>query len=144
MSHAPLTRLAEAAGISPRWKDFHGEWHDVAPETLRAVLSALGLPAATDAEVEDSLAGFTGAASTLPPLMTAQVGEPISLPTAPGRYRLTLEDGTVREDMAGEHDGCALLPLIEMPGYHRLTLGELRVHRADGDAGCAERCGWPD
>ncbi len=124
MSDAPLIPLAEAAGVAPRWKDFHGEWHDVAPDTLRAVLAALGLPSETDADVEDSLASFSGASSTLPPLVTAEVGQPVSLATAPARFRLTLEDGTVQEGMAGERDGCAVLPAVATPGYHRLAIGE--------------------
>jgi len=123
MSDAPLIRLAEAAGVAPRWKDFHGEWHDVAPATLRAVLAALGLPSETGADVEDSLAGFGGASSTLPPLMTAEVGRPIPLAAAPARFRLTLEDGTVQEGMAEERDGCAVLPAVATPGYHRLAIG---------------------
>ena len=123
MSDAPLIRLAEAAGVAPRWKDFHGEWHDVAPATLRAVLAALGLPSETGADVEDSLAGFGGASSTLPPLMTAEVGRPIPLAAAPTRFRLTLEDGTVQEGMAEERDGCAVLPAVATPGYHRLAIG---------------------
>ena len=56
MSDADLTALAEAAGIAPRWRDVHGGWHDVAPQTLRAVLGALGLPADGDSAVRDSLA----------------------------------------------------------------------------------------
>ena len=37
---------AEAAGLSPRWKDVHGELHEVAPETLRRILDAIGGPSA--------------------------------------------------------------------------------------------------
>ncbi len=123
MSGEPLIRLAEAAGIAPRWKDFHGEWHDVAPGTLRAVLAALGLPSATDAEIEDGLASLAGASSTLPPLVTAEVGQPVPLTIPPAQFRLVLEDGTVREGMANEHDGRAALPAVDVPGYHRLSIG---------------------
>ena len=50
MTGDPLLRLAERAGVAPRWRDVHGEWHDVAPDTLHAVLAALGLPSATPSE----------------------------------------------------------------------------------------------
>ncbi len=123
MSGEALIQLAEAAGIAPRWKDVHGEWHDVAPETLRAVLAALGLPSATDADLRDSLATVTKGTLALPPLVTAEVGQPIPLSTVPGAFRVTLEDGTVRQGMAEDRDGRAALPAIELAGYHRLAIG---------------------
>jgi len=123
MTDEPLIRLAEAAGIAPRWKDFHGEWHEVAPETLRAVLAALGLPSETDADLEDSLASFADASATLPPLVTAELGQPVPLTIAAAQYKLVLEDGMIREGMAEERNGRALLPAIETVGYHRLTIG---------------------
>jgi len=124
MNDDPLLRLAEQAGVAARWKDVHGEWHDVAPDTLHAVLAALGLPARTDAELEASLSAVATGSSTLPPLVTAEAGQPISLSSAPAPFRLVLEDGTLREGIAEDSDGSAVLPMVETPGYHRLTLGD--------------------
>lgn len=55
MSDSALRALAEAAGMLPGWRDFRGDWHEVAPDTLRAVLSALELPCATPEQAADSL-----------------------------------------------------------------------------------------
>ncbi len=124
MTEDPLLRLAEHAGVASRWKDVHGEWHDVAPGTLHAVLTALGLPSRTDADLEASLSAVATGFSTLPPLVTAEAGQPISLGIAPAPFRLALEDGSLREGMAEDRDGRAVLPAVETPGYHRLTLGD--------------------
>ncbi len=123
MSDDPLLRLADRAGVASRWKDVHGEWHDVAPDTLRAVLAALGLPSGTASDLEASLATLAKGSSSLPPLVTAEAGQPIAFTIAPGRFRLVLEDGTLRDGTAEDQDGCAVLPAVDLPGYHRLTLG---------------------
>ena len=70
-----LHKLAEAAGLALRWRDVHGQFHDVGPETLRAVLAALSLPADSDAAIADSLASLNHPAR-LPPLLTADCGGP--------------------------------------------------------------------
>lgn len=55
MSDAALNQLAEAAGIAVRWTDAGGNEHRVAPDTLRAVLSALDLPCSSDTNVAESI-----------------------------------------------------------------------------------------
>ena len=124
MSDADLIALAEAAGLAPRWRDAFGKMHDVAPEVLRAVLAALGTPAGSDAEVADSRGGLQHEEGPLPPLLTADAGQPIAVPAPAGRFRLTLEDGTRRE---GRAEPRALLPAIDVPGYHALELGDIRT-----------------
>ncbi len=109
----PLIALAQAAGIAPRWRDVHGEWHEVSPDTLCAVLDALGLPGRTQAQRADSTAELARRAATLPPLVTATAGDPIELPVT-GPVRLVLEDGA-----ASDHPG---IPVIATPGYHRLEI----------------------
>lgn len=114
---AALHRLAVAAGVPPRWLDVHGAWHDVGPDSLRAVLGALGYPAGTDADIADSEVAVNTAAGRLPPLVTATVGEPFHLPTA-GRWKLVMEGGGSQEGLT--EDGH--LPGFVQPGYHRLEL----------------------
>lgn len=114
---AALHRLAVAAGVPPRWLDVHGTWHDVGPDSLRAVLAALGYPAGTDGDIADSEVAVNAAAGRLPPLVTATVGQPFRLPMA-GRWKLVLENGGAQEGVA--EDGH--LPGIVQPGYHRLEL----------------------
>lgn len=111
-----LNALAEAAGVAPRWLDVHGTWHDVAPETLRTVLEALGLPGSTEAQIRDSHAALVRREATLPPLVTAVVGKAVELPVG-GRWQLRLEQG-------GTLEGHGAPGPVGQPGYHHLTVGD--------------------
>src|SRR5438874_11671072 len=55
MSDALLARLAAGTGILPDYWTLSGELRTATPEVLRAVLSAMGIPAATSDEMRDSL-----------------------------------------------------------------------------------------
>lgn len=112
MSDVSLASLAEASGVAPRWQDFQRHWHDVTPDTLRAVLAALGIPAATDGEIADGLARQRETAG-LPPLLTAEQDEWLALA---GPCRVELEGGG---SLAG--DGGIR---VGQPGYHRLIRGD--------------------
>ncbi len=117
----PLHDLATAAGLEIIWHDVNGIDRTVSDDSLRAVLAAIGLPAATDAEVADSRAMLrqeTGA--NILPLVTADCHAPISLSGAPGPYRLTLESGEVITGMATAAAGGVTLAPVATPGYHRL------------------------
>ena len=125
MTDAILTELAEASGVAARWKDFRDGWHDVAPDTLRAVLQALGVAAATDAEAKASLAEHAGASETLPPLLTAAQGEFRALS---GRCTVLLEGGGTVESDGGVR--------IDQPGYHRLRCGQAEATLAVAPLQC--------
>ena len=125
-----LHDLAESAGLALRWRDVHGRWHDVGPDTLRTVLGALGLPASSDAEIDDSLASLTSA-TRLPPMMTADTGGWLTVPD--GEYHLVLEDG--REQSGAVQNGRIRVP--DAPGYHRL-----RVAGQDVVLAAAPPRGW--
>ena len=122
MSDETLIALAEAAGIAPRWSDVHGQTHEVAPETLRTVLAASGLPAGSDAEVSDSRAALDQPSHA--PLVTARQGAPVRVELPPGRFQLAHEDGGLTEGALGS-DG--LLPPIDKLGYHVLSAGDAQV-----------------
>jgi 4-alpha-glucanotransferase len=116
-----LSEQAEAAGVSVRWRDVHGEYHDVAPATLHAVLDALGPQ--TDEPG---------------PLITADVGSTFNTTGLPGPFRITLEDGTVREGHAEDAgNGHIRLPPIDRDGYHWLDVaGRDRTMLAVAPARC--------
>ena len=122
MTDAELRELAEAAGISTVWRDVHGEEKRVAPDTLRAVLASLGLPA-DRSEAQAILARLV---ESLPPLLTLPCGpDGCAVPgSTPGdRFRLDLEggghiEGKLELGWAGE----ARLPALDRLGYHRLHL----------------------
>jgi 4-alpha-glucanotransferase len=122
MTDAELRETSEAAGIATVWRDVRGQDKQVAPDTLRAVLDALGLPA--DRSEAQALLGRL--AEALPPLLTLTCGpDGCAVPgSMPGdRFRLDLEDG---ERIEGKLDmgwaGEARVPALDRPGYHRLTL----------------------
>lgn len=116
---SPLAQLAGAAGVAVRARDAFGTVHSVPPTTLRAVLAALGLPAETKAEVADSLAALRRPPA-LPPLVTAEAGQPVTLPSPAGRFRLQLESGETAAGMLARTASGATAPPVTEPGYHRL------------------------
>jgi 4-alpha-glucanotransferase len=116
----PLADLAAAAGIAIHTLDAFGRPHEVPPPTLRAVLAAVGLPAATDAQVAGSLASLRQPLA-LPLLVTAAAGEAAIVPAATGRYRLRLESGGATEGVFAPDDtGRMRGPAVTEPGYHHL------------------------
>jgi (1->4)-alpha-D-glucan 1-alpha-D-glucosylmutase len=155
MDDLPLNRLADAAGIEPRYWDIHGRLHERSPETARHLLGAMGIPAATDAEIAASLAMLAEEPwrDVLPPVIIATEGRdvevPIRLPmkvsTRSLRWSVARETGelesgecaleTLAVEAIGESDRSpAALRRLRLPaqplGYHHLrleTTGETAV-----------------
>lgn len=133
MSDVALLQLAKFAGLATEWEDFRGHSHRTSPQTLRTLLASLDLPADSPTQVVDSLARLEAetADTDLPPLITAEIGLPISLPgtlTPAASLRLELETGEVLDrrvqtDGAGRH----WLPPVAIPGYHRLLADDTAI-----------------
>jgi 4-alpha-glucanotransferase len=131
MTDQGLRELAVRAGVAPDWTDQAGAIHQVSPASLRAILLAIGLPADTDAAIEDSLQIVSlrdlGSASRF---IVSRVGQPVALPfprKGAGDLEITLESGGSRIVSPHTADGGGtILPAFEDPGYHT-------VHLADGD-----------
>jgi glycogen operon protein len=125
---AALHRLAEAAGIATRWHEISGTLHEVAPDTLRALLGALGLPAGNAAAIRCSLAQFAHPRA-LPPSHATRAATPtVPLPPShrPVRLRLDCEDGEVRH--------FDIPPEAGTPVF---------TQRADGSAAAIRHCTLP-
>jgi 4-alpha-glucanotransferase len=147
MSDSPLNRLADAAGIEPRYWDIHGRLHERSVETARHLLRALRIPAGTDAEIAASLAMLAEEPwrEILPPVIIAMEGREIDvairLPTntAARSVRWSIDRETGEEEggegtldsLPIEGTGeCAGSPVVlrrlRLPaqplGYHRLRL----------------------
>ncbi len=144
-SQEALRHLADAAGIEARYWDIRGEQHEAAPDTMRALLEALGIAAATDGDVTASLALLTDAPwrEALPPVITAREGADIDLSVRLAssggaiKWSINLETGETRtgecapENLAVEdarsfgetHLALRRLRLSPLPaGYHQLHL----------------------
>ncbi|SOY66881.1 4-alpha-glucanotransferase [Cupriavidus taiwanensis] len=131
---SPLQALALRAGLQPHWTDAWDQPRTVSDAALRRVLDGLGLPCATPGQCAASHAWLAAddAAHALPPLVTAERGQPVAVPwphTLPQRaYRLTLEDGAIITGTAvrgaGADPGLMQLPAVDVCGYHRLDLGD--------------------
>ncbi|TCP60382.1 4-alpha-glucanotransferase [Rhodovulum bhavnagarense] len=114
-----LGALARAAGVLPVYRDLAGVAHPTGPETARALLSAMGLAAETEAEAAGTLAAWQAETSgrALPAWAVAEPGNAPDLrPVRGGEWHLQLEDGTQHEGRAGDRLALPPLPL----GLHRL------------------------
>jgi 4-alpha-glucanotransferase len=119
-----LHDLAYAAGIEIVWRDVNGISQTVSDDSLRAVLEAIGFPARTKAEIEESHAALAREMHHAPrKLATAEVNQPIRINGAPGRFKITLENGGTVEGEATDGDGLIELPPIAEAGYHKLEIG---------------------
>ncbi|MGF7148074.1 4-alpha-glucanotransferase [Sphingomonas zeicaulis] len=119
MSDAKIAALAEAAGILIDWEDAGGVAQRVTVETLRLVLTGLGLPCDSDAQCAESMAWLREAEAS--PCRIIDAGERIE--GLNGRGKLILEDG-------GERDvDLDAAPMVTATGYHRLEWdgGELAI-----------------
>ena len=144
-----LERLGRSHGIAPDYYDIWGQRHEVPDASLRALLGALGVHAATPQEAEESIrAGeFERWRAMLAPVVVVRDDAApwslrLNLPAAdansPLAWRLTQEDGMGQEvpiDAASlnaaesaELDGerftaCEFaLPVTAPCGYHRLAI----------------------
>ncbi len=144
-----LRLLAERAGIEPVYWDIRGNRYDTSDETRRALLGAMGLPAATRDDVHGSLAAMDLAPwrrSVEPVLVVREEALPASISLTveaaraeePVSWRLVEEGGRVHRgsvrpaelplETTREVDGRALekrrfeLPVRPPLGYHRLSL----------------------
>ncbi len=121
MSDHQLRGLAQAAGLALRYTDAFGKAHEVSNDTLKAVLTALDLPAGSNEQIADSLARVQYDADTkLPAMVTTTIGHP-TIVTPKARFRLTLEDGDTIDGHTGP-DGA--LPAINAVGYHTLEIDD--------------------
>lgn len=124
MTDEALRRRAAAAGIALTWHDVWGEERVVSPETLRAVLAALG------PEEEPGA----------PALIIARADERVLLPgAAPGPALLLLEDGRALDIPLVAAPGGASAPPVPEPGYHAVEAGG----RRHAIAICPRRCVQP-
>lgn len=119
MSDRAVERLAQAAGISIHWEDADSRARQVSPESLRLVLSGLGLACDSEAQCRESTASLADLAQ--PACRVLEAGEAIT--GLAGTAQLVLEDGSTRDlDLSAA-------PGIDALGYHRLLWsgGELPI-----------------
>ena len=143
-----LSRLAELHGMALEYHDVWGKLHAVAETTLRALLATMDVAAATDPEVESSLAAGIAAQwreIVAPAVVVRERSQPklrVQLharwDAAPLQWRLIDEQGAERRGNLDPRDFAAverttldgvdltarelLLPVQPSLGYHRLAL----------------------
>ena len=112
-----LDALAARFGVARTYHGVDGTFHAVPDDTLVAILSALGLPAETEAAAAAALAGLEAEAGRrrLPAVIRAPAGEAPALPLPPDAdvsswtWALDCEDGTQLRGTVGRRGGAAVL-----------------------------------
>jgi 4-alpha-glucanotransferase len=142
-----LRRLARAAGVAVGYRDAWNRECRASPETLRAILGAMGLAAQTPADAAATKAWLEANAwsEVLPAAVVTVVGETAIVPIVceaasidPLRWRLRLEGGERQEGtielgalavLAQRREGRRRLLRLALPagsrlptGYHRLVV----------------------
>ncbi len=107
MTDEDLRERAARAGIALSWRDHRGDDRAVSPETLRALLLAMG-----DGGAEGMVHR---------PLVTALAGEAIAAAgIAPGPVQIRDEEGRIHDVVAEAHGDHVALPGLPV-GYHGVT-----------------------
>src|ERR1700722_10560240 len=127
MNDDAVRDLALRAGIAIEWQDVAGKLQVVAPDVLRRILAALGLPSGNrgDAVASRRLLAQRSNVTTLPPLITATAGRPTRLEVAanePQAAHIVLESGEQHDITLLPMRGRLRLPAIAETGYHRLLI----------------------
>ncbi|WMD22218.1 4-alpha-glucanotransferase [Achromobacter seleniivolatilans] len=120
-----LSALAADAGIAEQWTGADQRPQTVKPDTLRALLAAMDLPAGTDKDIRDSRQRLSAASGRkrLPAMLIAVTSEPVALPVqCAGRYEIHAESGAVLTGISTtDTDGFPSFPAPDTPGYYTLT-----------------------
>ena len=141
MNDEAIRDLARRAGIAVEWHDNTGRPQVVAPDVLRQILDALGLPSSTRGDVVASrkLLGRKSSVQALPPLVTATAGRPTRLDIGAGDARravLRLEAGGERELSLLPVRGRLRVPAVSETGYHRLWIDDRDIVLAVAPSRC--------
>lgn len=115
-----LRDLARAHGVHTEYSDLHGQLHRAGPDTLRALLRALGVEAGSESEVRDALHHSRNQERNrhLPLEHIVEAEQTSSLPLrAPCQWCVTTETGSVLAE--GQADDVLNLPGLPI-GYHHL------------------------
>lgn len=127
MSEDDVRRLARAAGLAETWTDALGVPQQVSLDSLHRILDALGLPAATPADIEDSHRRLVPK-DGLPPMVTMQAGSRLILPRhGAARGLLTYEDGGSAALRFSIRADRLVGPVLDRVGYHRLEIADREV-----------------
>lgn len=147
-----LSELADLAGIQEQWTHADGSRQRVSPDTLRAILQALDLPAGSAEQLRDSTQRLKAQAGHGPqdgawldclrgdapdaPLLICDAGASVRVAAGGALpYRIDCEDGTVQQGrLEGSSDQWHFTAPAR-PGYHRLLVG----HRCATLAVCPAR-----
>ncbi len=131
-----IDKLAGAAGIAADWWDVSGKRTIVSAETKIALLSALGLEAASEAQARDGFARLIDDTERrrLPFSLVLRLGEPLAAPLRdmPRAVdaRIVREDGAVAEWRIEAADGVRRdLPDGRSVSERRIALPELPIGR---------------
>lgn len=131
--------LARAAGLAVDWIDASGAPRRVELDSLRRLLSGLGLPAETALEVAESRAQLRSE-QALPPLLTLQVGDRLVLPATAvpegSVAELVFETGEVVPVRFSVRGRRAIGPAVDAMGYHRLRLAGREITIAAAPPRC--------
>jgi 4-alpha-glucanotransferase len=138
-----LHALAEAAGMSVDWQDASGKPQRVTPDVLKNVLGALGIDAGSDDAIDASLAALRGGGDDdASHFVIGVVRQSIEVPLPDTGGTLTFrvefdDDGGVADGDARRKDAdTVIVPGINVPGYHRLFIGNQTFTLAIAPARC--------
>ena len=127
MTDQKLQTLARQAGVATSWTDYLHRRHAVSPDTLRAVLRAMDLPAASEGEIARSQQRLCDAGNAAhSPLVTARPSTCLHLGITGKHVRVTSEDG--RNSDLPVSDGAVRAP--DTPGYYTMALPDRTVTMA--------------
>jgi 4-alpha-glucanotransferase len=116
-----LLRVARLAGIAPAYRDAWGKQRRVAPETLRQILGAMGLAAATRGDVAAALAELEAEKwrALLPPVVTTLDDEPATVPVTVADAQEQRASWTLMLESGEQREGAALLDELSSLGAKR-------------------------
>lgn len=150
MNRISIQALARLAGINCSYRSYDGALVTASPQSIIALLEAMGLPASTSNQIGESYARISATRrAALPPLIVANPDGPSKIPlnkryaTGAIEWRLTREDGstTAGSGLCEDRGATQFFQIPPQPqGYHCVEALGARAHLI-----CApKKCWTPD